>query len=400
MRLVRYLPAPIIILLITLLSVIGPFSTDMYLPGLPEIVNYFQTTEAILNITLYGFVFTQAIGILFLGPVSDKYGRKPVLAASIIGYIISSICCGFCPNIATFIICRLIQGFAAGGLMVISTALVKDCFEETVRDKVLTIVMVFSVVGPMLSPILGSWLIDAVNWQATLVFPGFLMIAGLIIMLFLGESRPENEKLTGSIASVLKRLPALCKNKQFTFFLIAMSITALPFLAYLSVSSYIMIDGFGISMMAYSLFLAANVVIGTIAMVIIRKTVEKRSRRLIARLVIILTLASGVLMLAFGDTNPFIFIGCFIPSAIAAITARPYGLGILMRQYDGDTGSVSALFNFSLIFLGCIGMIIGTLPWASYITGLGVCILGSGLVILIAWVLLKAGGMKLKGLEK
>lgn len=130
MHLVRFLPASLIIFIITLLSIIGPFSTDMYLPGLPEIVKYFNTTEAILNATLYGFVFTQALGILLLGPISDKYGRKPVLLGSIVVYIISSVLCGVCPNIAAFIICRLIQGFAAGGLMVISTALIKDCFQE------------------------------------------------------------------------------------------------------------------------------------------------------------------------------------------------------------------------------------------------------------------------------
>lgn len=398
-RFVRYLPGPVIIFLITLLSIIGPFSTDMYLPGLSGIVAYFGTTEAILNITLYGFVFTQALGILFLGPVSDKFGRKPVLVLSILVYIISSICCGLCPNIAAFIVCRVIQGFAAGGLMVISTALVKDCFAENVRDTVLTLVMVFSVIGPILSPILGSWIIEAVNWQATLVFPGLLMILGLLITLFLGESLPADEKHTGSIGGVLLRLPALCKNKHFTYFLLSMGVFALPFLAYLSVSSYIMIDGFGVSMFEYSLFLAANVIIGTIAMVVIRKCLKNRPR-ILSWLVLVLAVASGVLMLCFGHYGAFVFIGCFIPCGIAAITSRPFALGILLRQYDGDTGSVSALFNFVLIFLGCVGMFLGTLPWPSYITGLGICILGTGLVALFFWILLTAGGMKLKGMEK
>ncbi len=399
MHLVRYLPSSLIIFIITLLSIIGPFSTDMYLPGLPEIVKYFDTTVAILNATLYGLVFTQALGILLLGPVSDKYGRKPVLLGSIVVYIISSVLCGVCPNIAAFIVCRLIQGFAAGGLMVISTALVKDCFQEKIRDRVLTLVMVFSVIGPLLSPIIGSWLIDMVNWQATLVFPGVLMILGLILSLFLGESLPTDEKFTGSISSVLLHMGTLCKNKAFTYFLISMGIFSLPFLAYLSVSAYIMEDGFGISKMAYSLFLGANVIIGTLGMVIVRKATKKSGAKSTARVILISCILSGILMLLFGHMNEFVFIACFIPCAIAAITARPYALGILLRQYDKDTGAVSALFNFALIFLGCVGMILGTLPWPSYVSGLGICILGTGIIALVFWILLKAGGMKLKGMD-
>ena len=72
---------------------------------------------------------------------------------------------------------------------------------------------------------------------------------------------------------------------------------------------------------------------------------------------------------------------CFIGTTfcvIAAFAARPYALGILMSQFDGDTGSVSSVFNFTLVFLGCLGMIAGTLPWPTYIIGLGACCLFAG----------------------
>lgn len=126
----KYLPSWVIILLIVILSTIPPFSTDMFLPALPEMVKYFHTTEAVLNITLYGFMFFQAVSMLILGPISDKYGRKPILTLSIIAYIITSLLASVAPTIETFIICRMIQGAASGGMLVVSIALVKDCFEE------------------------------------------------------------------------------------------------------------------------------------------------------------------------------------------------------------------------------------------------------------------------------
>lgn len=399
MHLQRYLPPWVIIVLIIILSVIGPCSTDMYLPGLMEIVDYFDTTEAILNITLYGFLFAQAIGILFLGAISDKYGRKPILLASIAIYVVSSILCGFVPDITLFIVLRLIQGAASGGLIVIATALVKDCFEEKIRQKVLTLTIAFSVLGPLFAPIIGAVLIEYVSWQSTLMFPGLITIAALIIGLFLCESLPKNEKYTGSIAGVLLRLPALCRHRAFTLFLVAMAVLTLPFMAYLAVSAYIYEGTFGLSPTGYSLMLAANVVIGTIGMLVLQRAGRKIGPRAEGAIILGLVLAGGILMLTLGHLGPMIFLLCFLPCAIGVITARPYGLQILLQQFDGDTGSVSALFNFTLIFLGCIGMVLGTLPWPTYLTGLAICILiGAGIGI-AAWLLLRADGMRLKGLK-
>lgn len=399
MHLQRYLPPWVIIVLIIILSIVGPCSTDMYLPGLMEIVDYFDTPDAILNITLYGFLFTQALGILFLGAISDKYGRKPILLASIVVYIVSSILCGFVPDITLFIVLRLIQGAATGGLMVIATALVKDCFDEKARQKVLTITLAFSVLGPLFAPIIGAFLIEYVSWQSTLMFPGLITIAALAISLLLCESLPKNEKYTGSIAGVLLRLPALCRHRAFALFLFAMAIITLPFMAYLAVSAYIYEGSFGLSPTGYSLMLAANVVIGTIFMLLLQRAGKRIGMRTEGMVILGLVLASGILMLVFGHLNPFIFLLCFLPAAIAVITARPYGLQVLLQQFDGDTGSVSALFNFALIFFGCIGMVMGTLPWPNYIFGLGICtLIGAGLGI-GAWLWLRATGMKLKGLE-
>lgn len=400
MHLQRYLPPWLIVVLIIILIIIGPCSTDMYLPGLMEIVAYFDTTEAILNITLYGFLLAQAIGILFLGAISDKYGRKPILLGSIIVYIISSVLCGFVPNITLFIILRMFQGVASGGLVVIATALVKDCFEERIRGKILTLTLAFSVLGPLFAPIIGAFLIENINWQSTLIFPGLITIVALAIALFMRESLPENEKYTGKISGVLMHLPALCRHRTFTLFLISMGILTLPFMTYLAISSYIYEGSFGLSPTEYSLMLGLNVVIGTIGMLVLQRAGRKIGMRAEGMIILGLVLASGILMLIFGHLGPIVFLLCFIPCAIGVITARPYGFQILLQQFEGDTGAVSALFNFALIFLGCIGMALGTLPWSTYIIGLGICILiGAGIGI-GAWIWLRATGMQLKGMER
>ena len=394
----KYLPQWVIILLIVILSTIPPFSTDMFLPALPEMVQSFGTTEAVLNITLYGFMFFQAVFMLLLGPISDKYGRKPILTVSIIIYIITSLLASVAPTIETFILCRMIQGASSGGMMVISIALIKDCFEERIRNTVLTLTVVLGVVGPVASPILGAYIIEAINWQSTLAFPGLLTIICLIITLFFSESLPAEEKLTGNLPSVYKRMAGVCRHKSFMTFLFAMGIFSLPFMAYLAVSSYIFVEGFGIAGTTYSYMLAVNAILGTLGMLLLQRLTKGRSNKTMGVIVIIFAFVSSFILLGAGHLNAAV---CFIGTTfmvISAFAARPYALGILMSQFDGDTGSVSSVFNFTLVFIGCLGMAAGTLPWPTYIIGLGTCCLFAGVLgALLMYATVKAK-VPLKGL--
>ena len=394
----KYLPAWAIVLLIVILTTIPPFSTDMYLPALPEMVAYFGTTDAILNMTLYGFMFFQAVAMLALGPISDKYGRKPVLAVSIIIYIISSFFAAAAPTIELFILARMIQGAASGGMMVISIALIKDCFEKKVRNTVLTLSVVLGVIGPVASPVLGAYLIEAVNWQSTLAFPGVLTILCLIITLLFTESLPAEEKLSGSIPSVFKRMIGICRHKSFMAFLLSMGMFSLPFMAYLAVSSYIFVEGFGLAGTTYSYLLATNAVLGTVGMLILQRLTKGGSNKSMGVVVIILSLVSSLIMLSVGYLNPAV---CFIGMTfcvVAAFAARPYALAILMNQFDGDTGSVSSVFNFTLVFIGCLGMAAGTLPWPTYIIGLGICSLFAGVAAAVLMFAAVKAKVPLKGL--
>ena len=394
----KYLPSWVIILLIVILSTIPPFSTDMFLPALPDMVKYFHTTEAVLNITLYGFMFFQAVSMLILGPISDKYGRKPILTVSIIIYIITSLLASVAPTIETFILCRMIQGASSGGMMVISIALIKDCFEERIRNTVLTLTVVLGVVGPVASPILGAYIIEAINWQSTLAFPGLLTIICLIITLLFSESLPAEEKLTGNLPSVYKRMAGVCRHKSFMTFLFAMGIFSLPFMAYLAVSSYIFVEGFGIAGTTYSYMLAVNAILGTLGMLLLQRLTKGRSNKTMGVIVIIFAFVSSFILLGAGHLNAAV---CFIGTTfmvISAFAARPYALGILMSQFDGDTGSVSSVFNFTQVFIGCLGMAAGTLPWPTYITGLGTCCLFAGVLgALLMYATVKAK-VPLKGL--
>ena len=107
----------VFLLLIIMLSCFAPISTDMYLPALSSMVAEMNTTEAIMNITLYGFMLVLAFSMLVMGPLLDKYGRKKLLIFCLLEYIIVTFACAFVNDVYTLIIFRLLQAFGSGGVM-------------------------------------------------------------------------------------------------------------------------------------------------------------------------------------------------------------------------------------------------------------------------------------------
>ena len=144
------------IALITMCNAIAPLSTDMYMPALPDMASYFHTTDAVMNMTLVGFFLFFAIGMLVFGPVSDRMGRRPTMIGGIVLYVLASICCGLAMNVYFLIGMRVLQAIGAGSMVAVSTAIVKDQFTGQTQGTVLAIAQAFSVLGPVLAPLIGA----------------------------------------------------------------------------------------------------------------------------------------------------------------------------------------------------------------------------------------------------
>ena len=111
---------------------------------------------------------------------------------------------------------------------------------------------------------------------------------------------------------------------------------------------------------------------------------------------IIISVVCGVLMLTAGWTGPLVFLICFLPFTVVESAVRPFSTAILLNQQEGDTGSASSLINFTHTVLGSIGMILGTLNWGSYIRGLGIILVGSSIISLFIWIIIRKRNMEIK----
>ena len=394
----KYLKKKGLITLIAVMNMIVPLSLDMYLPAVPHMTQVFDTSESVVNFTLVGFFFFMAVGILLFGPLSDKYGRKSMLLLGTGVYAIFSAACAIAPTIGFLIVARIVQALGAGCMMAVSTALIKDSFEKRTRDVVLAVVQAMAVIAPMLAPIVGAWIVTVSGWRMTFWVLVAMAILCFAAVLLLQETIPAEERNKGSVLSSLGGLYKVGKNTGFSLFLLTVGVLSAPYMAYISVCSYIYIDFFSLSETTYSYFFAVNsaaAILGPVAYLRLNARIGAKSFMNIA---VILSLVCGLLLIFFGSIAPLVFLLCFLPFTIAESAVRPFSTAILLNQQESDIGSASALINFTHTVLGSFGMVLGTAGWSSFIIGLGIILAGGSVLALIGWITPRKSGISVKGL--
>ena len=344
-----------LVVLLVVGALVTPLSLDMYTPAVPHMTEFFGTSEAMVNLTLVGYFLFFAVGLLIFGPVSDRYGRKPVLVAGILAYALASAACALSTSIGMLIAMRVLQALGAGAVSAVSTAVVKDAVVPERREALLSLVQVMFVVGPVLAPVVGALVLQVADWRMTFwVLAGIGAVCSALALLF-DETLPADERYEGSVTGSLKQLGVVARNKGFSAFLGIVGLYNLPFMAYIAVGSYVYITFFGLSELEYSL-----------------------------------SFAVAALLTVFG---PFAWL-----AASRFVSARRL-TDILLSQQEGDTGATSSLINFAHTAIGCVGMLVAVLPWPNFVTGIGIIIVASMGVGILGWIALQRSRVPLAGIK-
>lgn len=372
--------------LLILANALIPFSLDIYTPSVPEMPAYFNTTEALVNLTILGFFLFFAVGLLVFGPLSDKLGRKPVLLAGIIAYIAGSALCALAGTIYVLIGARVVQALGAGAVNAVSTALVKDCYAPERRGSLLAIIQVLAVVGPVLAPLLGGIIVQFASWRA--IFWVLAALGGLCLVasVLFQESLPLSDRVTTGVFRSLAGLGRIARQRKFMLILTVAGLFCTPFMAYVAVGSYIYVDFFGESQQVYTYFFAATAGFSALGPMLHLKFGKELSPYRFTYVLIFVGLACGAAMFFVGDHSVWIFAALMMVFAVLEATVRPYTTNLLLSLARQDTGSASSMINFLNTALGVAGMAFIMLPFPDYVVGVGAILLASMIVTLPLWV--------------
>lgn len=382
----KYLGNRGLIALIAFLSAFVPLSTDLYLPALPGMSKYFQVSAEQVNLTLIFFFIVFAAGMLFWGPLSDKYGRRPILIAGLAIYSLAGFLCAISQDINQLIAFRILQAIGGSSASAVAMAMIKDVYDSRNREMILAWVSSMVLISPMAAPVLGALLLGFTSWRGVFVVLGVIGLIAFSGSLALVETL--NTRYTGTLSQSIGRLAVVLKNPGFLSLLIVFSLLSFSSMAFIASSSYIYIDGFGLSEKLFSLYFAFNA-LGMIGGPMLYLRLSKRFRRysiIIAGF--ISTFLGGLLVYHLGSLQPWIFALCLFPATIMGSCIRTPGANLMLEQQEEDTGSASALMSCFGILMGSMGMTVISQEWSNTIRILGLMNILVGVLCLCLWLLL------------
>ncbi len=256
MPVTRYLKMALIL---GLISAIGPFAIDMYLPALPEIGQSLGAEVGRVQLTLTVFFLALGSGQLLYGPVSDMVGRKPPLYFGLGIFILASIGCALTTDVQTLIALRFVQGFGAAAGMVIPRAVVRDLHTGTEAARMMSLLMLVFSVSPILAPLTGSGVIAVVGWRGVFWVVALAAVAGLTLVYgVLKETRSAAARVDSSLGSALRAYWLLLRDAHYLGLVGIGSCAMSGFFVFLASSPFVFINHYGLSPTQYSLAFALN----------------------------------------------------------------------------------------------------------------------------------------------
>ncbi|MFC4858084.1 multidrug effflux MFS transporter [Actinophytocola glycyrrhizae] len=250
-----------IILVLGALIALGPLTIDMYLPALPALGADLMASEAAVQLTLTGTLVGLGLGQLVIGPLSDALGRRKPLIVGTAVHIVASLLVLVAPNVLVLGLLRTLQGVGAAAAAVVAMAVVRDLFTGRAAATILSRLMLVMGAAPILAPSIGAGILLTGSWRGVFAVLAAMGVALLLVAIFLlKETLPPERRRTGSIRPVLATYRMLVTDRQFVVLALVAALGMSALFSYVSGSSFVLQDTFGLSQQEFGLVFALGAV--------------------------------------------------------------------------------------------------------------------------------------------
>lgn len=342
-----------LVIYLAALSAFGSFVNDMYLPSLPEMTEFFKCSVPMVQLGLTTGMAGLGLGQIFLGPLSDKYGRKPVLMISLAVFCAAAVVSIYSPTIHFFLICRFFQGLGASGGYFLARTIPADIYGGRTLAKVMAVVGAINGFAPACAPVLGGFVSEHFQWKGVFVFLSIFSVALVASSKGLKETLPPERRLQGKLSHAFSDYKGLLSNRSFmTHVLFKGSALGLLF-AYISSAPFIMQTHFGYSQSEFGLIMGFNALfLGAGSMTALKFKILKRAA-FIGGIILSASIAAEVAVLFLLDN--------FMAYELLLIPAM-YGMGMIftvsntlaMNEGRNNAGAASAVLGTDGYVFGAI----------------------------------------------
>ncbi|MDX4068128.1 Bcr/CflA family drug resistance efflux transporter [Aliarcobacter skirrowii] len=339
-----------LIILLSILSSVAPIATDTYLPSIPEIAKYFDVNIHKIELSLSIFLIGFAVGQIFGGPISDRYGRRFGSILGLIGFAFFSFLIIFSSNVYELWIYRFLEAFFGGITVVNAAAAVRDRFKGQEAAKVFSLIGIIRSIAPLLAPVFGALIIHFYPWEGIFVF---LTIYSLFVAFLVYKDLPES--FVKSEQKVLESYKSVLTHKKAMKAMLVLAISFGGFFILIAKTSFIYIEYFGIKTDYFPLFFGINFIILMFMIKVNVNLLKKYNALSIVKFAILFQIVVGLIFILIHQ-NITLIQTVIVLAAYMSMMAFVFGncMAIALEHFSKNAGVASGVIGVLQFGLGAL----------------------------------------------
>ncbi|AHV36444.1 multidrug effflux MFS transporter [Aeromonas dhakensis] len=352
-----------LILLLVLLVLFSPLAIDIYLPAIPQMAEQLGAEVTLMQGTITWFLFSMGLGQLLVGPLADRYGRKPIALGGVLLYGLSALGAGFAASLGELMLARVLQGLGACATSVAAFSVVRDSYGPKKSGQMISYLNGAICFIPALAPLLGGWLTAKAGWSANFWFmAGYAVVVGSWLLWRMPETRPEETRSGGPLISWSRYSPVL-RSPSFLFNATLCMLAMAVILAYVTAAPVQLMVRLGLDMSGFSYWFAANAALNILACFLAPRFIARVGPRRTLRIGLLVLLLSAIsLSLSMHIAHPLAMMGPVFLSSIGFAMILGSAAGMALAPFGHCAGTAAALLGlFQMSGSGALVGFIGAL---------------------------------------
>lgn len=371
------------------LAALGALATNIILPAFPDMAGDLGTSVIDLSATFSSFFVAFAVGQLFVGPLSDRFGRRWLVLSGLATFVMGSAICAFASTLPQLIGGRVVQALGVCATSVLSRAVARDLFDGEALGRALSLIMVAMAAAPGFSPLLGGALNSWLGWQSTFAFVGVLaVVLAVHYGVKLGETHQADKRSAISVLAILGTYWQLLIDRRFIAPAFAVGLVIGSLYAFFAMAPAILMVGLHFSQLGLGIFFASTVFVVFGAGFLAPRLAHRWGLVRTARVGLVIALTGSIALLV--GKEDFVFFSASLTIFLLGMgMANPLGTAIALQPFGRQAGAASALLGF--LQMGCAAMAISAaalLDVPAY-TSLGIILTSSLALAFLAFLALR-----------